>query len=420
MAYHDYDDRTAGGTQGPRYVDPGHPYSGSGNRYPNNSASDKPFQFPWWAVLIGFVTWWPLGFVFLIVNSVLKNQSAQNRGARPQPFSATDAQRRASGPAYAAPNAARDTQPAPRTEKKPKEKQNDDAKWARILLVAGIVVAAVGGVATLSTVAEMAAWAADGMSVGWMVEDLITGLGFLVAGGGMCFGARRMHVSLRMRKKIANIVGKADSMYIEDIAGSIPCSYDKCCKYLEGCIAKGVFGDEAYLDMRTRTLVVRGKPPVREEPAPAPEPKAEADSKYGAILQQLRQLNDRIPGEEMSDKIDRLEKVSAKIFAQAESNPEKLPQMRKFLDYYLPTSVKLLKTYAELDEQGVEGENITDSKRRIEQTMDTLVVAFEKQLDQLFENDALDVSTDIDVMQNMLAADGLTTDDPFELHKPGE
>ena len=92
-------------------------------------------------------------------------------------------------------------------------------------------------------------------------------------------------------------------------------------------------------------------------------------------------------------------KPSAPNFAQAKQNPDKLPQMRKFMDYYLPTALKLLKTYAELDAQGVEGENIRESKQRIEQVMDTLVTAFEAQLDRLFEDDALDVSTDIDVME---------------------
>ena len=152
--------------------------------------------------------------------------------------------------------------------------------------------------------------------------------------------------------------------------------------------------------------------PLRSLP-PAAAPKAQpeeakAEDNYAQILNQLRALNDAIPGEEMSDKISRLEAVSAKIFAQAKQNPDKLPQMRKFMDYYLPTALKLLKTYAELDAQGVEGENIRESKQRIEQVMDTLVTAFEAQLDRLFEDDALDVSTDIDVMENMLRADGLT------------
>ena len=167
--------------------------------------------------------------------------------------------------------------------------------------------------------------------------------------------------------------------------------------------------------MRRRYLVVKGKAP---EPTPAPPPQPEQPvekDRYQSILEALRSVNDAIPDEEMSDKISRLEAVSAKIFAQAKSDPDKLPRMRKFLDYYLPTSLKLLQTYAELDAQGVEGENITESKHRIEQTMDTLVHAFETQLDQLFQDDALDVSADIDVMENMLRADGLTGDTPFKL-----
>ena len=234
----------------------------------------------------------------------------------------------------------------------------------------------------------------------------------LFAGAGFLFAGWKLRTGRRMRKKISNIVGNAPYMKIQEIADAIPCNYAKCCKHLENCIDKGMFGENAYLDMRTGTLVVRGAPPA-PQPAPAAAPKAQpeeakAEDNYAQILNQLRALNDAIPGEEMSDKISRLEAVSAKIFAQAKQNPDKLPQMRKFMDYYLPTALKLLKTYAELDAQGVEGENIRESKQRIEQVMDTLVTAFEAQLDRLFEDDALDVSTDIDVMENMLRADGLT------------
>lgn len=171
--------------------------------------------------------------------------------------------------------------------------------------------------------------------------------------------------------------------------------------------------------MRRKCLVVSGK-------APAPEPKKPRKAKAAkpAAAQERTNTRDsgriapgqrRDPDEEMTDKISRLEAVSTKIFEQAKADPEKLPQMRKFMDYYLPTSLKLLNTYAELDKQGIEGENISESKHRIEQTMDTLVKAFETQLDKLFASDALDVSTDIDVMENMLRADGLTGDTPFKL-----
>lgn len=234
----------------------------------------------------------------------------------------------------------------------------------------------------------------------------------LFAGAGFLFAGWKLRTGRRMRKKISNIVGNAPYMKIQEIADAIPCNYAKCCKHLENCIDKGVFGENAYLDMQHRYLGGTRRT-ARSAACPAAAPKAQpeeakAEDNYAQILNQLRALNDAIPGEEMSDKISRLEAVSAKIFAQAKQNPDKLPQMRKFMDYYLPTALKLLKTYAELDAQGVEGENIRESKQRIEQVMDTLVTAFEAQLDRLFEDDALDVSTDIDVMENMLRADGLT------------
>ena len=168
-----------------------------------------------------------------------------------------------------------------------------------------------------------------------------------------------------------------------------------------------LFSADAYVDHRADMLVVEGTAPepAREEP-PAPKTQP-AEPEYRAILQQLRAANDAIPGEEMSAKIDRLEDISAKIFDLAEKDPDKLPQLRKFLNYYLPTSLKLLNTYAQLDAQGVEGDNITQSKKQIESTMDTLCDAFANQLDKLFTSDAIDVSTDIAAMQAMLHQDGL-------------
>ena len=262
-------------------------------------------------------------------------------------------------------------------------------------------------------------WLPDALTEGgyywrWLIQDTMPALIALSGGVGCLLGASHVRTTSRMRKKIKNIVGDAPYMYIQDIADAIPCSYDKCRKHLENCIDKGLFGSNAFLDMRRRCLVVKERPP---EKAAKPKPKKtvqQQKDQYQEILDELRAVNDAIPDEVMSDKISRLEAVSAKIFEQAKSDPDKLPKMRKFMDYYLPTSLKLLKTYAELDAQNVEGENITESKRRIEQTMDMLVHAFETQLDQLFQDDAMDVSADIDVMRNMLRADGLTDDAPFQ------
>ena len=92
------------------------------------------------------------------------------------------------------------------------------------------------------------------------------------------------------------------------------------------------------------------------------------------------------------------------------ADPAKLPQIRRFMDYYLPTTLKLLNAYDRMDATGVAGENITGTKERVENIMGAIVTAFEKQLDSLFGEDALDISTDISVLETMLAREGLAGD----------
>ena len=131
---------------------------------------------------------------------------------------------------------------------------------------------------------------------------------------------------------------------------------------------------------------------------------------------QIREVNDRIPDPELSEKISRLEDITRKIFDHILQNPDKISQIRKFMGYYLPTTLKLLNAYDTLSQQGVEGQNIRSSMNDITMMMDSVVLAFEKQLDNLFQADALDISSDISVMETMLAQEGLSDDD-FQLKK---
>lgn len=132
--------------------------------------------------------------------------------------------------------------------------------------------------------------------------------------------------------------------------------------------------------------------------------------KGNEYIESIRRSNDAIPGEEISEKIYRMEQLVRKIFQQTEAHPENARDLRKLMEYYLPMTVKLLKAYEELDAQPVQGENIVNSKKEIEDTLDTLNVAFEKLLDNLFRDTAWDVSSDISVLQTMLAQEGLTED----------
>jgi 5-bromo-4-chloroindolyl phosphate hydrolysis protein len=133
-------------------------------------------------------------------------------------------------------------------------------------------------------------------------------------------------------------------------------------------------------------------------------------------LRQIREINNKIPDPELSAKMDRLEDITRKIFDHILQNPRKIPQVRRFMSYYLPTTLKLLNAYHNLSLQGVDGDNIRTSMNDITLMMDSVILAFEKQLDNLFEEDALDISTDISVMETMLAQEGLSESD-FNLKK---
>ena len=130
-------------------------------------------------------------------------------------------------------------------------------------------------------------------------------------------------------------------------------------------------------------------------------------------LGEMRRLNDSIADEVVSGQIDHLEDVTEKIIAAVVEKPAKLPQLRRFLNYYLPTTLKLLNAYDRMDASGVSGANVDGAKGKIEDIMGTICKAFDKQLDGLYGEEALDISTDITVLENMLAQEGLG-DSPFQ------
>lgn len=142
--------------------------------------------------------------------------------------------------------------------------------------------------------------------------------------------------------------------------------------------------------------------------------------KGNEFLNRIHRSNEAIPGEEISRKISRMELLIQRIFLRAEQHPEVIPDLNRLMDYYLPMTVKLLDAYEEMDSQPVQGENITSSKKEIEETIDTLNTAFEKILDSIFEDAAMDLSSDISVLNTVLAQEGLTEDELVKMRKEAE
>ncbi len=152
--------------------------------------------------------------------------------------------------------------------------------------------------------------------------------------------------------------------------------------------------------------------PVQEKPVETGDAAADEMVRSGRVyLQGLRRADENIEDEAVSEKIRRIEFTANRIFDFIEQHPDKAPSIRRFMQYYLPTVLKLLDSYDTMEEQRIEGENLNASMRRIERVLDTMIPAFDKQLDTLFQDKALDISADITVLETLLAQEGLTSSD---------
>ena len=231
-----------------------------------------------------------------------------------------------------------------------------------------------------------------------------------VAAGGLAtaiFGRLRKKKAQRFENYL-KLIGDKQAVPIHYLADVMGIDYHKVIKDLREMISRGIL-QPAWLDLKTYRLMMTE---YTETQAVQPEEKKEeAIPRNDRILRQIRADNDLIADEEVSRKIDRIEDLTKKIFAILEQRPEKEPQLYNFMNYYLPTTLKALESYARLESQGIETAAIREAKQKINHALDELADGYEKQLDKLFEDDVVDITADIDVMRKMLQKDGLKEDE---------
>ncbi len=231
-----------------------------------------------------------------------------------------------------------------------------------------------------------------------------------VAAGGLVtaiFGRMRKKKAARFENYL-KLIGDKEAVPIHYLADVMGIDYHKVIKDLREMISRGILRP-AWLDLKTYRLMMTE---YTETQAAAPTEKTEeAISRNDRILRQIRADNDLIADVEVSRKIDRIEDLTKKIFAILEQRPEKEPQLYNFMNYYLPTTLKALESYARLEAQGIETAAIREAKQKINHALDELADGYEKQLDKLFADDVVDITADIDVMRKMLEKDGLKEDE---------
>ncbi|MEA5065136.1 MAG: 5-bromo-4-chloroindolyl phosphate hydrolysis family protein [Eubacteriales bacterium] len=245
---------------------------------------------------------------------------------------------------------------------------------------------------------------------------------FWMLGGAALVGFDAQQKKLeKRRQRYLAVVGAQRTASIMAIASTLGVDYNTACDDLQRLIDDKAFPEGAYLDLGQGLFVAHSQyasstarraaekqPPKTAERQPAAEAPIEEENEYVRWLTQIRAANEAIKDEKLSEQIEEIEQYTANIFECVVERPEKKTEIHTFMNYYLPTTLKLLNAYARLERQNVAGGSIEESKRNIESMVDQLVWAFRRQNDQMFAKDALDISSDIKVMETMLARDGLS------------
>jgi len=388
-------------------------YHYGGGNYSNNQNNGKPPEggdfLSWALIALFFVTGlWPLG-LFLLISKLSdgsgKKKCTYGRTTTARPSAANTSQQKASAESEKAKSA---------VSKVTKTPQYGD-KGSRVMTIVGLVLAFVGAIALVDGLTEM--WMYNSFFE-LLLEGLSYPLGFLAGGIGLLLGGRSMRRRERRFAKYLAAAGKKEAVDINRLAEVAEVPERKAEKDLEIMVEKGLWGPEAFVDnsndMLFRTQAAAAEYFQRKE-KPAFTAPMQTEEGYSGILRNIRRANDRISDPALSAKIDRLEMIAGRIFKAIEDDPSRRDKANTFLNYYLPTTQKLLDSYADFEEAGVSGENLSQAKAKIELTMDKIVAGFERQLDQLYQNDAMDVDSDIKVMETMLRRDSASVEDDFGL-----
>lgn len=289
-------------------------------------------------------------------------------------------------------------------------------------LTIGILCAVAGGILDIGFLGEAAG------------TIVLLGIAAEVVGEGI-FGLRKRNVRERYNKYI-NEVSRRGYFEIDEIAGRLGIKIKKVQQELSKMIEYRVFPEghinregtfffgthelyDTYIETMKAKQLREAEDEKRENESAEEKGVREALATGERFIARIRAANDFLVEKEISDKLDNTEMIVTKIFERIGENPEQLPQARKFIQYYLPLTEKLVEAYKNFDEQGLEAESIKKSKQEIKNTLDTINKAFFRLYESLFEDDVIDVNSDISLLRTMLAQEGLSDEDIMQKNRKG-
>ncbi len=358
-----------------------------------------------WFISVALIfLWFPVGLLLTILHSTGHDLLGGLLNAL---FGGRSGQSASSGRTYTAPG----RKAAPDQQERPAGVRRADA-GATIKTVCGWILVGFGLMSTMGAViTHEGVWA------------ILSMLSVALGGGALALSGilgRRKEAKFRQCFTVTGDRGVVD---LRGLAKTMGLKIEEVDKLITEMVDRGYYGDKAYVD-RGRMLLVIDVADMRDvyrredEQAQARQKQeaaaaAEKMTEYERYVERIRQADEDIEDEVMSEKIRRMQNLTASIFAEVEAHPEKKPMIDRFMNYYLPTTLKLLESYARIEAQGVSGENMAKAKADIEGIADTLVAGYEKQLDKLYKAEAMDIAGDVSVIESMFKRDGLTDKDDF-------
>ena len=373
----------------------------------NNGNNDARNALEWVGIVLSFIIAWPIGIAWLVwklARPAKRNANSFQQYRQQQvntDFSAYQS------PAAKQPQVNQAAKPSaePKAKKAKKEKMPQD-RAALILLILGCIFLFIGLISMMDYIDSQ------------LVRDLRDSLFYLVGGGASLFVSWRAKRKAKRLSKYIAVMGLDDCKSVAEVSKATGLPRERVRKDLEYMAEKGYFGETAYLDNGLDSLVISEAAAEKERQSrmkstgakKAKETREAGTTEYMRIYEEMREAAGNINDNEIAAKMMRLTELTGKILQAAESNPEKEKNIRRFMSYYLPQTQKLMRSYAVLERQGIATSNIASTKDRIGKILDNLIVGYEQQLDKMFDADAMDISSDIDVLETMLKQDGLNSD----------
>ncbi len=371
-------------------------YDGNGGLQPAPPKKNDNDLGAWIFIAVMFAVAWPVGLILLL----MKLSEGGKKKVRRQTARSDAAQKT--------------VQQVTRTPEY-------SARSGKTMKTVGAVLGIVGALFLLRQLDFTLGYAIEYGEWMYLLRQIFYPVGMLAGGASLLLGSGVIKRRQRRFATYLRTAGQKQAVPLDYLARAADVSRRRVEKDINAMLEKGLWGDEAYIDMgsgmlfRSQDAASAYFDAARRVRAEQESPVQTAPEGYAGILRQIRELNDRIADEALSAKLDRLEQLSGRIFKLVEENEEKRAAASTFLNYYLPTTLKLMENYANFEEAGVSGENLSQAKAKIEKTMDSIVAGFEHQLDALYRTDAMDIASDIQVMETMLRRDTASVADDFGL-----